>query len=247
MISIQSITKSYGSKEVVRDFSLTIPKGEAVSLIGPSGCGKSTLLRITMGLVSQDNGSIHISGDELSRSNLLDLRRKMGYVIQKGGLFPHLTIKENCVLVARYLEWNDSEINGRLEELATLTKIDLNMLNRLPGQLSGGQQQRVSLIRALMLDPEILLLDEPLGSIDPLVRYELQTDLKEIFTLLNKTVLLVTHDLGEAAYLGNTIVLMKEGEIVQKGSIQEIVKNPKNDFVEQFVMAQRSPLEGLEL
>ncbi|MEQ9265106.1 MAG: ABC transporter ATP-binding protein [Balneolaceae bacterium] len=247
MVSIQSLTKSYDSKKVVNDFSLSIQKGKAVSLIGPSGCGKSTLLRMVMGLIPKDSGSVHISGEELTTTNVLELRRKMGYVIQKGGLFPHLSVRQNCSLVTGYLGWDEAKTNTRIEEMAALTKINPTMLNRLPGELSGGQQQRIGLIRALMLDPEILLLDEPLGSIDPLVRYELQTDLREIFTALNKTVLLVTHDLGEAAYLGDSIVLMKEGRIEQEGSIQEILKKPANEFVEQFITAQRSPLSEIEL
>jgi len=242
MISLQNINKSYNGKGVLHGVSLKIPKAKTVSLIGPSGCGKSTLLRIAMGLIRQDSGTVQIDGSELTPQNMLETRRKMGYVIQKGGLFPHLTARENCTLVAQYLKWDSERIEIRIKELASLVKIEISELDRLPNNLSGGQQQRISLIRALMLDPEIIVLDEPLGSIDPLVRYELQADLKSIFISLKKTVLLVTHDLGEAAYLGDEIVLMKEGSIVQHGSIQEIVKQPANSFVERFVNAQRSPL-----
>lgn len=245
MISLQKISKSYSGKQVVDSFSLEISKGKSVSLIGPSGCGKSTLIRIIMGLIEAESGSVFISGDKILPENILSVRRGIGYVIQKGGLFPHLTAKENCELTAKYLNWESDKIDRRIKELASLTKIDLSILDRLPKQLSGGQQQRVSLMRALMLDPEILLLDEPLGSIDPLVRYELQADLKEIFTSLHKTVLLVTHNLGEAAYLGDEIILMNEGKRIQKGVISELVKNPVNEFVKQFVTAQRSHLESV--
>lgn len=243
MITIQGIKKSYSSKEVLKGIDLKIPKGKAFALIGPSGCGKSTLLRIIMGLIDQEEGSVSIDGELLTKENILPLRRKMGYVIQNGGLFPHLTARENAALAAKYLGWKNDKIESRLAELSDLVRIDKKMLDRKPGDISGGQAQRISLIRALMLDPDILLFDEPLGSIDPLVRHELQSDLKDIFRSLNKTVLLVTHDLGEAAFLGDEIVLMKEGEIVKQGGIHEITKNPASEFVERFIKAQRSPLE----
>lgn len=243
MISIHGVKKSYSSKEVLKGIDLEIPNGKAFALIGPSGCGKSTLLRIIMGLIDQEEGSVSINGELLTKENVLPLRRKMGYVIQNGGLFPHLTARENTALAARYLGWTSDKIESRLAELSDLVRIDKKMLDRKPSDISGGQAQRISLIRALMLDPDILLFDEPLGSIDPLVRHELQSDLKDIFQSLNKTVLLVTHDLGEAAFLGDEIVLMKEGEIIQQGSIHQITKNPASEFVERFIKAQRSPLE----
>lgn len=243
MISAKNISKSYSSKEVLKNIDLDISEGNTVALIGPSGCGKSTLLRIIMGLIEADSGSISIEGESVSKENVLQIRQKIGYVIQKGGLFPHLTARENSTLAADYLGWSSSKTEKRLSELAELVQIDRNLLNRKPDDLSGGQAQRISLIRALMLDPKIILLDEPLGSIDPLVRHELQSDLKKIFQELQKTVLLVTHDLGEAAFLGNEIVLMKEGEIIQQGNIRQIISDPVNEFVEQFVSAQRSPLE----
>jgi len=244
MINAQQVSKSFDQK-VLDDVSVFIPKGKTVSLIGPSGCGKSTLLRIIMGLIVPDSGEITIDGLHLNESNKLEVRRKMGYVIQNGGLFPHLTARQNICLVSNYLGWDSEKEEDRMKELADLTNISVEILDRKPDQLSGGQAQRISLMRALMLNPKILLLDEPLGSIDPLVRYELQKDLKDIFKKLNKTVLLVTHDLGEAAYLGSSIALMRSGKIIQEGSIKEIVEKPANDFVKQFVTAQRSPLEEL--
>ena len=246
MISVKHIEKSYSSKAVLKGVDLDISKGNTVALIGPSGCGKSTLLRIIMGLIEADKGTVSIEGEVLIKKNVLQLRRKMGYVIQKGGLFPHLTTRENTTLAAEYLGWDQSRIDERLSELTDLVQIDKKLLDRKPDDISGGQAQRISLIRALMLDPEIILLDEPLGSIDPLVRHGLQADLKSIFSKLKKTVLLVTHDLGEAAFLSDEIVLMKEGDIVQRGNIHQIMKNPANEFVEQFITAQRSPLENIE-
>lgn len=242
MISVQNISKTYDQK-VLKGVSLDIQEGETVSLIGPSGCGKSTLLRIVMGLIDADSGRVLINGRQLKQQNVLDLRRQMGYVIQSGGLFPHLTARENLTLVTGFLGWEKEKESRRIEELCELTNIAPSDLDRPPDGLSGGQAQRISLMRALMLDPGIILLDEPLASIDPLVRYELQRDLKSIFKKLQKTVLLVTHDLGEAAYLGDRIALMKSGEIIQHGTLREIVENPAGPFVERFVNAQRSPLE----
>jgi len=244
MISAQDITKTYDQR-VLDGVSLTIPAGKTVSLIGPSGCGKSTLLRIIMGLIPADSGSVEIAGEKMHSGNMLELRRKMGYVIQTGGLFPHLTARENLTLVTNFLKLDSDTVEERIEKLTTLTNIDSSLLDRKPEKLSGGQAQRVSLMRALMLNPPILLMDEPLGSIDPLVRHELQNDLRSIFRELNKSVLIVTHDLGEAAFLGDSISLMQSGRIVQEGPIREIIDNPANEFVEQFVNAQRSPLEGL--
>jgi len=244
MISAQNITKTYDQR-VLDNVSMAIPPGRTVSLIGPSGCGKSTLLRIIMGLIPADSGTIEIAGEKMHSDNVLELRRKMGYVIQTGGLFPHLSARENLTLVTNFLKLDPDAVEQRIENLTSLTNIDPALLERKPEKLSGGQAQRVSLMRALMLDPPILLMDEPLGSIDPLVRHELQNDLRSIFRELKKTVLIVTHDLGEAAFLGDSISLMQSGRIVQEGTIREIIDNPANEFVEQFVNAQRSPLEDL--
>lgn len=244
MIAVQNISKTYDQK-VLKGVSLDISSGQTVSLIGPSGCGKSTLLRIVMGLIDADSGRVLINEQQLTQQNVLDLRRQMGYVIQSGGLFPHLTARENLTLVTGFLGWEKKRENQRIDELCELTNISPSDLDRPPDGLSGGQAQRISLMRALMLDPDIILLDEPLGSIDPLVRYELQRDLKSIFKKLQKTVLLVTHDLGEAAFLGDQIALMKSGDIIQQGAIDEIINHPANAFVEKFVNAQRSPLEDM--
>lgn len=245
MIALSDVHKTYGTVTVLDQVSLTVPTGSTLSLIGPSGCGKSTLLRIIMGLIDADGGGIHINGQAMTPGNLLALRRRMGYVIQSGGLFPHLSAHDNLTLVTRYLGWDSAREEARIDTLCALTGIDRSLLARRPDGLSGGQAQRISLMRALMLDPPILLMDEPLGAIDPLVRHELQNDLRDIFRKLGKTVLLVTHDLGEAAFLGDRISLMQEGRIIQDGTARELMDHPATPFVEQFVTAQRSPLQDL--
>ncbi len=242
-IHLEKISKSYGSVNALNNISLNIEHGKTTVLIGPSGCGKSSLIRIVIGLIEKDNGKIIIDDEELNEENILFFRRKMGYVIQDGGLFPHLTAGKNASLLAEYLGWGKNKIAERIKFLSELTKFPEEGLKRFPAELSGGQQQRVSLMRALMLDPEILLMDEPLGALDPLIRYDLQNDLKEIFSTLNKTVLLVTHDLNEAAFFGDKIVLMKDGSIIQSGKIKEFVENPENEFVTKFIKAQRSSPE----
>lgn len=239
MISLKNIYKSYNSTPVLKNINLEIIKNTTTVLIGPSGCGKSTIIKIINGLIQPDSGIVEIEGSKLTENNVLDIRRKMGYVIQNGGLFPHLTAFGNITLMARQLGMNKDEINKRVNNLCKLTNYPHEALDRYPIHISGGQQQRVGLMRALMLDPDILLLDEPLGALDPLIRYELQNDLRNIFNELGKTVLMVTHDLGEAAFFADTAVLIKDGVIVQKGSIEDFVSTPENDFVEQFVNAQR--------
>jgi osmoprotectant transport system ATP-binding protein len=243
MIKIDGVTKSFDGTMVLKSIGLEIGRGKILALIGPSGCGKSTLIRIIAGLVKPDNGVVVINDEILTPGNVLSMRRRMGYVIQEGGLFPHLTARQNVALMARYLGRSKSEIDARMRYLAGLTKFPFDGMGRYPVQLSGGQNQRVSLMRALMLDPNVLLLDEPLAALDPLIRFELQRDLKEIFHALKISVVLVTHDMGEAAFFGDRIVLMKEGRIVQQGTLQDLVECPAESFVTSFIQAQRSPLE----
>jgi osmoprotectant transport system ATP-binding protein len=181
----------------------------------------------------------------LTVERLPALRQRMGYVIQDGGLFPHLTARQNVELLARHLGRPRDRISARTDELAALTHFPTDGLDRFPAQLSGGQRQRVSLMRALALDPDLLLLDEPLGALDPLIRAGLQADLKQIFSSLQKTVVLVTHDLGEAGFLGDRLVLLRDGAIVQAGTLAELVRAPADPFVTRFINAQRSPLEAL--
>lgn len=245
MLELIDASKRYGRQTALHPVTLSIEPAQTTVLIGPSGCGKSTLLRLMIGLIRPDTGSVRFQGTEVAGQALLTHRRRMGYVIQEGGLFPHLTAERNVSLMARYLGWDRRRISDRLDELAALVRLSRDLLSRYPGQLSGGQRQRVSLMRALMLDPDVLLLDEPLGALDPMIRAELQADLKEIFRTLHKTVVLVTHDLGEAAFFGDTVILLREGRIAQAGSLEDLVHAPASPFVTQFINAQRSPLDVL--
>jgi osmoprotectant transport system ATP-binding protein len=238
MIELQKVSKHYGDRTVLDETSLSLDTARTTVLIGPSGCGKSTLLRLMIGLIVPDSGTVSFEGRALDPDNLESLRHRMGYVIQDGGLFPHLDMRSNAALMARHLGWSEDKIEARLSELVTLTHFPSDGLSRFPAEISGGQRQRVSLMRALMLDPDVVLLDEPLGALDPLIRAELQSDLREIFRSLKKTVVMVTHDLAEAAYFGDTIVLMKDGYIVQRGSYDELVEQPADEFVTRFIQAQ---------
>jgi osmoprotectant transport system ATP-binding protein len=240
LVELVDVAKTYGTTAALQPTNLSIERGKTTSLIGPSGCGKSTVLRLIIGLLEADSGTIQFDGIPVQPANIASIRRRTGYVIQEGGLFPHLTARHNALLMARHLGKPEAEMQRRVAELCRLTRFPESLLDRFPAELSGGQRQRVSLMRALMLSPELLLLDEPLGALDPLVRAGLQRDLKEIFAELKQTVLLVTHDLAEAAYLSNHIVLMNEGRIVQQGSIDDLQRNPANPFVSEFINAQRS-------
>ena len=239
LIRLTDVSKRYGDAAALHPTNLLIERGKTTVLIGPSGCGKSTLLRLIIGLIEPDSGSITFDGEPITLDNIDALRRRIGYVIQEGGLFPHLTARANVLLMARHVGTSHEEMHKRLLELCELTRFSDNLLLRYPVELSGGQRQRVSLMRALMLSPELLLLDEPLGALDPLVRASLQKDLKEIFARLQQTVLFVTHDLAEAIYFGDQIVLMNEGCIVQKGSVTDLRENPADPFVSEFINAQR--------
>ena len=245
MIELIRISKSYEHTQALHSLDLTIQAGKTTVLIGPSGCGKSTLLRLLIGLIPPDGGTIRFRDVAITSETKLAIRRKMGYVIQEGGLFPHLTAYGNITLMARYLDWSADRIRERVAELTELSRFPSDSLSRYPLQLSGGQRQRVSLMRSLMLDPEVLLMDEPLGSLDPMIRADLQEDLKRIFQTLKKTVVLVTHDMGEAGFFGDTIILLREGKIVQSGRLIELVNSPADPFVTQFINAQRSPLDVL--
>jgi osmoprotectant transport system ATP-binding protein len=222
---------------------LDVAAGRTTVLIGPSGSGKSTIMRLMTGLVRPDTGRVLFDGVAVTPATLPAVRRRIGYVIQEGGLFPHLTARGNVTLMADYLRRPRPEIRSRVAELAALVQLPEHVLERYPAELSGGQRQRVSLMRGLMLDPGVLLLDEPLGALDPMVRHDLQLQLKEIFRVLRKTVVIVTHDMGEAAYFGDEIVLLRDGQVVQQGSIEDLIWRPRDPFVERFINAQRSPLD----
>ncbi|MDX1530143.1 MAG: ATP-binding cassette domain-containing protein [Rhodothermales bacterium] len=240
MIELQAVSKHFGRTPALRGVTLTAAAGQTTALLGPSGCGKSTLLRLVVGLVWPDAGGVRVEGAAVTPATAPALRRRMGYVIQEGGLFPHLTAGENAALMAHHLGWPAEQVAERLRELAALVKLPLDAFDRYPLQLSGGQRQRVALVRALFLDPALLLLDEPLGALDPMIRADLQTDLRRIIRGLGKTALLVTHDLAEAAYFGDTVVLLRDGDIAQAGPFSDLVERPATPFVERFVQAQRT-------
>jgi osmoprotectant transport system ATP-binding protein len=242
-LQLRGVTKRFAASVAVDAVDLEIPPGRTTALLGPSGCGKSTLLRLMIGLLRADAGDVTLDGEPLSGGRLNELRHRMGYVIQGGGLFPHLTAAQNITLVARYLRWETRRLAERLDSLVALTHFPAEALQRYPAQLSGGQVQRVSLMRALLLDPDVLLLDEPLGALDPITRHELQAELRGIFARLGKTVVLVTHDVAEAAFFGEQLVLLRQGRIVQRGSFHELLSAPSDPFVTQFIHAQR-PLPG---
>lgn len=239
MFNLSQISKSFGDVRAVAPTDIDIPAGKTTVLIGPSGCGKSTLLRLMNGLIAPDSGTVRFDGETIGAGNASALRRRMGYVIQAGGLFPHMTASRNITLMAQQMGWETGRIDTRLAELSELTRFPLDGLARFPSELSGGQRQRVGLMRALMLDPDALLLDEPLGALDPMVRFDLQSELRDIFDRLKKTVVLVTHDLFEAAHFGDDIVLMRDGAIEQRAPMDILIASPSTPFVEKFVNAQR--------
>lgn len=237
--TLDRVYKNYGSVRALDDVSLRFAPGSTTALIGSSGSGKSTLLRLLIGLEWPDSGRVLVDEHVLLPGAVLALRRRVGYVIQEGGLFPHLTALGNVALLPRHLGWDRRHIQTRAHELADLAHLPRAALVRYPAELSGGQRQRVALMRALMLDPQALLLDEPLGSLDPIVRYELQDELKRIFTELGKTVVLVTHDLPEAVHFALRLVLMRDGAVIQDGAFADLRDNPADPFVRQFLQTQR--------
>ncbi len=239
MFQLKNIKKSFGEVAVIRDMSLNVQPGKTTALIGPSGCGKSTCLRLFIGLITPDSGEVLFDSKPVTPDNMRDLRRRIGYVIQHGGLFPHMTARDNVTLLAREMGRSLESVGDKLDTLVEMTNFPADGLDRYPAELSGGQRQRVALMRALLLEPKALLLDEPLGALDPMIRYDLQRDLRRIFRSLEKTVIIVTHDLAEAHYFADEIVLMRDGKIAQRGTLDEMSKNPAEEFVSKFITAQR--------
>lgn len=238
MILFHQAGKSFENSVALQPNDLKITRNKTTVLIGLSGSGKSTILRLISGLIQPTTGWIEVNGKKLTRDALFEIRRRMGYVIQSGDLFPHLTARQNISLVAQELRLGTDEIISRMEQLCDLTRFPRGLLDRYPVELSGGEQRRASLTRALMLKPGILLLDEPLGALDPLVRACLLTDLKALFERTKTTVVMVTHNLVEAARLGDWIVLLNAGRIVQQGSFAELSMSPSEPFVREFFRAQ---------
>ena len=245
-LALQNVTKRYGDAVILDRLSVVFPPGQTTALIGPSGCGKSTVLGLLTGLVTPDGGEVDFDGKPLTPPRLPEIRRRIGYVIQDGGLFPHLSGRSNVTLMARHLGTPPDQIARRVAELGDLTRLPAAVLDRLPAEMSGGQRQRVALMRALMLDPEVLLLDEPLAALDPMVRADLQRDLADAFARLKKTIVLVTHDLGEAALFGDEIVLLRAGRVVQRGKPADLMERPAEPFVRDFTNAFTPAARGLQ-
>ena len=243
MIAVRGVSKRYGATVALDDVSLEAGPGATHVLLGSSGSGKSTLLRVILGLVSPDSGEVLVDDLPVTPATRRHLVGRVGYVVQEGGLYPHLTAHANAALPAEAVGWSRERVAKRVATLAELVGFDDGVLNRYPGQLSGGQRQRVGLMRALVLDPPLLIFDEPLGALDPIVRADLQTELRRIFTTLRKTVLLVTHDIREAVLFGTTITLMSAGRVVQQGAFADLAQRPAEPFVSQFLGAQAPPPE----
>ncbi|MCX3308815.1 ABC transporter ATP-binding protein [Pantoea vagans] len=234
MIEFDGVSRAFNGKAAVKDLSLQVAKGEFCVLLGTSGSGKSTTLKMINRLVEFDSGEIRFAGESIRQLDARTLRRRMGYAIQSIGLFPHWTVRKNIATVPVLLGWSRAQIDERIAALLALLNLDAQLLNRYPHQLSGGQQQRVGVARALAADPEVLLMDEPFGALDPVTRGLLQQEMLRIHRLSGRTIVLVTHDIDEALTLADRIVLMDNGEIVQQGRPAELLTQPKNDFVRDF-------------
>jgi len=239
VFTLRSVVKGFGGARVLDGVDLSVGAGESVALIGPSGCGKSTLLRLMNGLLAPDAGAVTFDGRAVVGRDGRLARRRIGYVVQEGGLFAHLTARQNVTLLGRRLGWSRARADTRAGELADMARLEPTLLDRYPHELSGGQRQRVALMRALALDPEALLLDEPLGALDPIVRADLQDELAALIGRLRKTVVLVTHDLAEARALAGRVVLLADGAIAQDGPYASLLDRPASGFVARFVDAQR--------
>lgn len=234
MIEFDGVNKAFAGQPAVKNLNLHLREGAFSVLIGTSGSGKSTTLKMINRLVEHDSGTIRFAGQDIRQQPVLELRRRMGYAIQSIGLFPHWTVAQNIATVPQLQKWSRSRIDDRTEELMALLGLDVNLRHRYPHQLSGGQQQRVGVARALAADPQVLLMDEPFGALDPVTRGALQQEMTRIHRLLGRTIVLVTHDIDEALRLAEHLVLMDGGEVVQQGTPLEMLTAPANDFVQAF-------------
>ncbi|KPU44484.1 carnitine transport ATP-binding protein OpuCA [Oxobacter pfennigii] len=240
MIEFRNVTKSFKNKPVIRNISFKINKSELIVLIGPSGCGKTTTLKMINKLISYTSGNIYLDGKDISKRDTIELRRNMGYVIQQTGLFPHMTVAENIGLIPKLKKWPEDKISKRIFELLNLVGMEPEQyMDRYPFELSGGQQQRIGVARAFATNPEIILMDEPFSALDPITRNQLQDELFNLQQELKKTIVFVTHDMDEALKLADKICIMKEGQIIQFDTPENILKNPANAFVEDFIGKNR--------
>ena len=235
MIDIRNLTKVFGTHTAVDDVSLRVNAGETLVLLGTSGCGKTTTLKMINRLIEPTNGSISVDGVDVAQQSGPDLRRRIGYVIQDGGLFPHYTIAEALATVPKLIGWSPDQIRERIHNLMATMQLPESMLNRYPAELSGGQRQRVGLARALAVRPPVVLMDEPFGALDPFTRRHVRRELFGLSELSETTVVLVTHDVGEALELADRIALMHKGRIVQIGPPNELLNHPATQFVQDFL------------
>lgn len=240
MIKFDNITKNFKDKKVLNNISFEIAKGHLVAFIGASGCGKTTTLKMINRLIKPSSGKIYINGDDIWKKDVIELRRNMGYVIQQTGLFPHMTIKENIEIIPKVEKKDKKQTETRTYELMNMVGLSPEeYLNRYPAELSGGQQQRVGVARAFATDPDIILMDEPFSALDPITRIGLQDELIDLQSHLRKTIVFVTHDMDEAIKIADMICIMKDGEILQYDTPENILKNPVNEFVSSFVGKNR--------
>lgn len=241
LIELKSIDKVYEDGfQALKDINLEFEDGKINVLIGPSGCGKTTTMKLLNRLVEYTNGQVVFNGSNIRDINPIELRRQIGFVIQNIGLFPHMTIYNNVATVPKLLKWDKDKIHDRVTELLKMVNLDPDIyMDRYPSELSGGQQQRIGVIRALAAEPSTVLMDEPFSALDPISREQLQNELLNLQSNINKTIIFVTHDMDEALKIADQIILMKDGKIVQKGPPQEILDNPADDFVKEFIGEKR--------
>lgn len=235
MIEYKNVSKSYGNQDIIKNLNLKIEDGTFLTVVGTSGSGKTTLLKMINGLVKPNQGEILINGQDVQDTDLIELRRNIGYSIQGNGLFPHLTVAENIAYVLNLQKKNQVEIEKVVDEKLAMLGLDTQLKNRYPAALSGGQAQRVGIARALAATPNILLMDEPFGAVDAITRYQLQCELKLLHEETGITVVFITHDITEALKLGTKILVLDKGEIQQYGTPQEIKMQPANDFVRKLL------------
>ncbi|WP_421385001.1 ABC transporter ATP-binding protein [Bacillus salacetis] len=241
MIEFKNVRKTFeDGTEAIKGIDLVIPEGELTALIGPSGCGKTTTMKMINKLIVPTDGNIYINGEEIASKNEVELRRNIGYVIQRIGLLPHMTIAENIALIPKLKGWKKEQYEPRVDELLELVGLEPEVYKkRYPLELSGGQQQRVGVIRALAAEPPIILMDEPFSALDPISREQLQDELKTLQQKIHKTIVFVTHDMDEALKIADNIAVMKDGMIEQYGSPDELLTNPANEFVKTFIGEHR--------
>lgn len=240
LIEFKNVSKNINNKCIINNISLNVNRGELVIFIGPSGCGKTTTLKMINKLITPTSGQIFINGNRLEKEDTIKLRRNIGYVIQQTGLFPHMTVAENISLIPNIEKMDNKKITERIEELLTLVGMSpREYMDKYPNELSGGQQQRVGIVRALVMNPEIILMDEPFNALDPITRNQLQDEIFNIQQNFKKTIVFVTHDMDEALKLADRICIMGNGSVLQFDTPEEILKNPSNDFVREFIGENR--------